>query len=42
MKGSVQGLLIVAGVEADTPAEFDTGLFRKLKDFHTHDGPIFG
>ncbi len=34
-------LMFVTG-EADTPAEFDTGLFRKLKDFHTHDGPIFG
>ncbi len=34
-------LMFVTG-EAATPAEFDTGLFRKLRDFHTHDGPIFG
>ena len=34
-------LMFLTG-EADTPAHYDTGLFRKLKDFHTHDGPIFG
>jgi antitoxin CptB len=34
-------LMFITG-EADTPTHYDTGLFRKLKDFHTHDGPIFG
>lgn len=34
-------LMFITG-EAPTPPEYDTGLFRKLKDFHTHDGPIFG
>jgi antitoxin CptB len=34
-------LMFLTG-EADTPAEYNTGLFHKLKDFHTHDGPIFG
>jgi antitoxin CptB len=26
--------------EAELPGEFDTALFRRLKAFHTHDGPI--
>ena len=34
-------LMFMTG-EADTPANYDTALFRRLKDFHTHDGPIFG
>jgi antitoxin CptB len=34
-------LMFVTG-ESETPERYDTGLFRKLKDFHTHDGPIFG
>ena len=28
--------------EAPTPTHYDTPLFKKLKAFHTHDGPIFG
>ena len=26
--------------EADTPAEYDTALFRRMKAFHTHTSPI--
>jgi antitoxin CptB len=34
-------LMFLTG-EAETPDAYNTGLFHKLKDFHTHDGPIFG
>ncbi len=34
-------LMFITG-EAPTPAEFDTPLFKKLKEFHNHAGPIFG
>ncbi len=26
--------------EAETPAEYDTALFRRMKAFHTHASPI--
>ena len=26
--------------EAATPSSYDTPVFRRLKSFHTHDGPI--
>src|SRR5215213_3655375 len=28
--------------EIDTPANFDTGLFRRLRNFHSHKAPIHG
>ena len=34
-------LMFITG-EAPTPTHYDTPVFRKLKTFHTHDGPIFG
>lgn len=34
-------LMFVTG-EAETPAHYDTPVFRKMKQFHTHSGPIFG
>jgi antitoxin CptB len=34
-------LMFITG-EAETPVHYDTPVFRKLKTFHTHDGPIFG
>ncbi|MEY3552665.1 MAG: hypothetical protein RL735_1013 [Pseudomonadota bacterium] len=34
-------LMFITG-EAATPTHYDTPVFRKLKTFHTHDGPIFG
>lgn len=34
-------LMFITG-EAETPTHYDTPLFKKLKAFHTHDGPIFG
>jgi antitoxin CptB len=34
-------LMFVTG-EADTPENFDTPVFRRMKAFHTHSGPIFG
>ncbi len=34
-------LMFITG-EAPTPDEFNTPLFRKLKEFHNHAGPIFG
>ncbi|MDB5594738.1 MAG: flavinator of succinate dehydrogenase family protein [Hyphomicrobiales bacterium] len=34
-------LMFVTG-EADTPESFDTPVFRRMKAFHTHSGPIFG
>ena len=34
-------LMFITG-EAPTPTHYDTPLFKKLKAFHTHDGPIFG
>jgi antitoxin CptB len=27
--------------EAGVPAEHDTPVFRKVRAFHTHDGPLF-
>lgn len=34
-------LMFVTG-EAETPENFDTPVFRRMKAFHTHSGPIFG
>ncbi len=34
-------LMFITG-EAPTPDHYNTPLFKKLKAFHTHDGPIFG
>ncbi|MDB5508146.1 MAG: hypothetical protein JWL93_615 [Hyphomicrobiales bacterium] len=34
-------LMFVTG-EAETPEHYDTPVFRKMKQFHTHSGPIFG
>lgn len=34
-------LMFITG-ESETPTHYDTPVFRKLKAFHTHDGPIFG
>lgn len=34
-------LMFITG-EAETPTHYNTPLFRKLKAFHTHAGPIFG
>ena len=28
--------------EDETPSNYDTALFRRLKSFHTHDAPIHG
>ncbi|MDB5649445.1 MAG: hypothetical protein JWL62_965 [Hyphomicrobiales bacterium] len=34
-------LMFVTG-EAETPESFNTPVFRRMKAFHTHSGPIFG
>jgi antitoxin CptB len=34
-------LMFITG-EAPTPDNYNNALFKKLKAFHTHDGPIFG
>ena len=28
--------------EAPVPEEFDTGVFTMIREFHRHDGPVFG
>jgi antitoxin CptB len=34
-------LMFITG-EVPTPDNYNNALFKKLKAFHTHDGPIFG